>query len=286
MEAKKDKLGIIDSPEEIAKLHSLLGNFEAVWPTFDLEQRQRAFSLLINRIEVEVVSPHWLRLSIDWLDAVCPRIDIAYLWKVTPTRGDVLSDEETAILREYWPHAKRLEILKLLPTRTWRGLQRHASVNHLYRLHSNKDEVPQFACFLDFMPKLDGQYLFRDYETTLQYVKIACDNTARVEAPLYALWLLSEKVEDLASLFDGDLNLGATALVRPNKSLIGLEVSSVRKKMKTKGFAAGVNRDDLVKGAEELGIDLDEHIANVISAMSKIADQLGLAGIQESAPLG
>ena len=280
LEMKKDKLGIIDSPEEIAKLHSLLGNFEAVWPTFDLEQRQRAFSLLINRIEVEVVSPHWLRLSIDWLDAVCPRIDIAYLWKVTPTRGDVLSDEETAILREYWPHAKRLEILKLLPTRTWRGLQRHASVNHLYRLHSNKDEVPLFACFLDFMPKLDGQYLFRDYETTLQYVKIACDNTARVEAPLYALWLLSEKVEDLASLFDGDLHLGATALVRPNKSVIGLEVSSVRKKMKSKGFAAGVNRDDLVRGAVELGVDLDEHIAFVIEAMSSVAESLGLAGVQ------
>jgi putative nucleotidyltransferase with HDIG domain len=78
----------------------------------------------------------------------------------------------------------------------------------------------------------------------------------------------------------------ATALVRPNKSIIGLEVSSVRKKMKTKGFAAGVNRDDLVKGAAELGIDLDEHIANVIQAMSGIADKLGLAGVQESAMLG
>lgn len=60
----------------------------------------------------------------------------------------------------------------------------------------------------------------------------------------------------------------ATALVRPNKSIIGLEVSSVRKKMKSKGFAAGVNRDDLVKGAQELGVDLDEHIAFVIEAMS------------------
>ena len=49
--------------------------------------------------------------------------------------------------------------------------------------------------------------------------------------------------------------------------------------MKTKGFAAGVNRDDLYKGAEELGIDLDEHIANVIQAMSAVADSLDLAGI-------
>ena len=78
----------------------------------------------------------------------------------------------------------------------------------------------------------------------------------------------------------------ATALVRPNKSVIGLEVSSVRKKMKAKGFAAGVNRDDLVKGAAELGVDLDEHIAFVIQAMSSIADTLGLAGLQESATLG
>ena len=73
----------------------------------------------------------------------------------------------------------------------------------------------------------------------------------------------------------------ATALVR-QKTLPGLPVSSVRKKMKTKGFAAGVNRQDLVKGAQELGVDLDEHIAFVIEAMSSIADQLGLAGIEES----
>jgi putative nucleotidyltransferase with HDIG domain len=78
----------------------------------------------------------------------------------------------------------------------------------------------------------------------------------------------------------------ATALVRPTRSIFGLEVASVRKKMKTKGFAAGVNRDDLIKGAAELDIDLDEHIANVIAAMSSVADTLGLAGVQESATLG
>lgn len=80
----------------------------------------------------------------------------------------------------------------------------------------------------------------------------------------------------------------ATALVRPNKSIFGLEVPSVRKKMKTKGFAAGVHREDLYLGAEELGIELDAHIANVIEAMSSVADTLGLAGIdiQESAALG
>lgn len=73
----------------------------------------------------------------------------------------------------------------------------------------------------------------------------------------------------------------ATALVRPDKSILGLGVSSVRKKMKSKGFAAGVNREDLVKGAAELGVDLDEHIAFVIEAMSSVAGTLGLAGQSE-----
>lgn len=73
----------------------------------------------------------------------------------------------------------------------------------------------------------------------------------------------------------------ATSLVRPDKSILGLEVASVRKKMKSKGFAAGVNREDLVQGAAELNVDLDEHIAYVIEAMSSIAPELGLAGTQQ-----
>lgn len=72
----------------------------------------------------------------------------------------------------------------------------------------------------------------------------------------------------------------ATALVRQSK-LQGLEAASVRKKMKTKGFAAKVNREDLVNGAEELGVDLNEHITFVIEAMSSIAETLGLAGTSE-----
>jgi putative nucleotidyltransferase with HDIG domain len=70
----------------------------------------------------------------------------------------------------------------------------------------------------------------------------------------------------------------ATALVRPTKSVVGLEASSVRKKMKDKAFARGVNRDDIVKGADELGVDLTEHITFVIAAMADEADALGLQG--------
>jgi putative nucleotidyltransferase with HDIG domain len=70
----------------------------------------------------------------------------------------------------------------------------------------------------------------------------------------------------------------AAALVRPDKSINGLEARSVRKKMKDKAFARGVNRDDVIRGAEEIGVPLDEHIDFVIGAMRTIAPQLGLAG--------
>ena len=68
----------------------------------------------------------------------------------------------------------------------------------------------------------------------------------------------------------------ACALVRPER-LEGLRAKSVRKKMKQKSFAASVNRDDIVKGAEELGVDLNEHIEFVVAALRKEADALGLA---------
>jgi putative nucleotidyltransferase with HDIG domain len=70
----------------------------------------------------------------------------------------------------------------------------------------------------------------------------------------------------------------AVALVRPSHSLYDLEAKSVRKKWKDKAFAAGANRQIMEQGAQELGIDLWEHIDNVIIAMRRIAPQLGLEG--------
>lgn len=70
----------------------------------------------------------------------------------------------------------------------------------------------------------------------------------------------------------------ATALVRPSRSVHEVDAKSVRKKMKDKAFARGVSREDVVAGASELGVDLDEHIQFVIEAMKAQAEPLGLAG--------
>lgn len=70
----------------------------------------------------------------------------------------------------------------------------------------------------------------------------------------------------------------AAALVRPSKSIMDLEASSVIKRMKDKAFARAVPREDLKKGAEELGLPLDQHITNVIGYLREQADVLGLRG--------
>ena len=77
--------------------------------------------------------------------------------------------------------------------------------------------------------------------------------------------------------------ISACAMVRPER-IVGMKAKSVRKKMKQKSFAAAVNRDDIVNGAEDLGVELNEHIQFVIDAMSDIAGQLGLVAAERAEP--
>jgi len=72
----------------------------------------------------------------------------------------------------------------------------------------------------------------------------------------------------------------AVTYVRPSKSIHDLEVKSVKKKLKEASFAAGVNRDDVARGVELIGVDLDQHIANMIDAMRHNAIELGIQGLE------
>jgi putative nucleotidyltransferase with HDIG domain len=78
----------------------------------------------------------------------------------------------------------------------------------------------------------------------------------------------------------------AVALIKPGKSLAEVDVKSVRKRMKDKAFARKVNRDDIVNGAADLGVDLDEHIGLCIEALKGIAKELGLDGSAASVSTG
>ena len=72
--------------------------------------------------------------------------------------------------------------------------------------------------------------------------------------------------------------LTACALIKPTKSIHDVEVAGVKKKLKDKAFARGVNREDVINGAKELGVELDQHIAFCLAAMQRDAEALGLAG--------
>lgn len=102
-------------------------------------------------------------------------------------------------------------------------------------------------------------------ESHADYAGIARDN--RMEKALYA-------VDELTGL------ITAAALVRPTKDIRDItKIKSIKKKFKDKAFAAGVNRDDIERGAGELSVDLwNEHVPLVLEAMKGIADELGLAG--------
>lgn len=99
-----------------------------------------------------------------------------------------------------------------------------------------------------------------------------CPRVSRLDKTLYAC-------DELAGFCT------AVALMRPD-GIRGMQAKSVRKKMKQKSFAANVNRDDIVRGAEDLGVDLNEHIQFVIDAMTTIADDLGLNPASDAARAG
>ena len=79
--------------------------------------------------------------------------------------------------------------------------------------------------------------------------------------------------------------LTAVALVKPTKSIFDVDPQSVRKKMKDKAFARGVHREDIISGAQELGVELDAHIGFCIAAMRSHAEALGLEGVAAPSPL-
>jgi putative nucleotidyltransferase with HDIG domain len=95
--------------------------------------------------------------------------------------------------------------------------------------------------------------------------------TSRMEKTLYA-------VDELTGF------ITAVALVRPTKAVADVTAQSVRKRMKDKAFARAVNREDLLRGAADLGVDFDEHVTFVVRAMTGIAGQLGLAGVPAAQP--
>ncbi len=130
-----------------------------------------------------------------------------------------------------------------------------------YEMHPTLDKHPQ-----------DGAPLLREEGYPEEIVETVLSHAEHLNLP--------RDTQLKKTLFACDELCGfihACGLVRPD-GIASLEPKSVRKKLRQPSFAAGVNREEVTRGAEELGVDLDQHIANVIEAMRPIASELGLRG--------
>jgi len=135
-----------------------------------------------------------------------------------------------------------------------------------YEIHPTLDQHPQ-----------DGAPLLREEGYPDEVVEAVLSHAEHLEMPRDTLLKKSLFTCDELSGF-----VHAVGLVRPT-GLVGLEPKSVKKKLKQPSFAAGVHRDEVYAGAEALGLELDEHIRNVVAALQPIAGELGLRAAAEAA---
>ncbi len=163
------------------------------------------------------------------------------------------------------------------------GLAVEAVMRHLARQHGADEDLWGVTGLLhDFdyerWPTTEGH----PYEGNKILIERGCPEEIRTAIMGHAEYTGVARETPLAkTLFAADELTGfvtAVALVRPNKSVFEVEPASVRKKMKDKAFARQVNRDDIINGAAQLGVELDAFVDDVIEALRANADVLGLRG--------
>ena len=132
-----------------------------------------------------------------------------------------------------------------------------------YEIHPDADRHPHHGSPI-LRERGYPEVVIRAIQSHADYLDVP--RASRMEKTLYA-------VDELTGF------IGAVALVRPSKAVADVDARSVRKRMKDKAFARAVSREDMLHGAEELGVDFDQHVEFVARAMTGVADQLGLAGV-------
>jgi resolvase-like protein len=173
---KKRKLNVIDSREEVREFYDLFnGNFKEAWAKRTLEQRQKLISLITTSITLRKLSPHWVQLSISWMAPLMPWGDICFVWRQSPSRGAVFSEEDLDIIRKHYPTcASPIELMRLLPDRTWYGIKQQANLAGITRTFKmSKANIPTNACWID----IDA---FEEEITAVEMIREATQ-TCRVE---------------------------------------------------------------------------------------------------------
>lgn len=190
LEAKKKKLNIVDGQEELEKFYGVLSNFDQAYPKMKLDDRQKLFSLLVRKVEINYLSPHWLEVSIHWLSALSIRPDKALLWRNNPKSFGKITPEEDLIIKEHIATAPVSQMLKLLPNRTWDTIKRYQEKLDIKRkAEGTSDHLPHNACWLDLCPWEDGRYLMGNMASTIEAINRGAKATTKQFNTLHMMWL-------------------------------------------------------------------------------------------------
>ncbi len=190
----------IKGTEHIDRFYNVLKNARARYDKMPLQDKQTLFQILTESVTVEVLSPHWVKLVINWIMPVTNRQDIAYIWRKEPTRGKEFSSEEIALLLTEYPKARKYsELLPLFPDRTMRTLISHANSKHLFPNNicniKRTVDMPSSLSWNDFLA-------IPDQETSLAMAYEAIEECKPTEEckqgkQLYALWLVPVYIAEM-----------------------------------------------------------------------------------------
>jgi hypothetical protein len=190
LKEKKRALGLINGQEEVTEFYDTIGNVKALFYKRTLEQQQKLFGLLTDRVEIVPISPHWLRITIHWIGSMFNRPDVCLLWRQNGARGPLLKQWELDLIRQQYPTCKRYtDLLMLLPNRTWAGIRKIVrdtlNIRKPFNVNRCIADFPINACWADIMalPK---------YERTeaLKMVREAAGKCDRRIVTVFPFWLL------------------------------------------------------------------------------------------------
>lgn len=191
----------IPTEEELTEFHDVLSAFEERYPKLPLAKRQKLFRTLAPTIKAEKLSPHWVKVTVYWINALCGRPDVVLIWRNNPSFAGKIMPDEVEIIDRCYRDQLIIDILRQMPDRSWGSVRSYALKTLDLRREKNNPAHSFLVCatYNDLLIDDKGKYLFGDLETTLEIIRMADKQTCKKGDNLYPLWLLSEDLKTIGA---------------------------------------------------------------------------------------